>query len=168
MLLKKELITPLEYVSPNDAHLYRTFFWRVWCFKNIIHLYMYLPLRLYNIPSYSFKRKKLCKVQTCRILLKCFELITSLEYVSHTTHIYIEHTFDEYDASKNIIHLHMYFTITAIQHVFNGVARTLKKLRTSKGDYCTKQRFSTIMSLFKMGTSLKGKNLLTEGTSSLL
>ena len=35
----------------------------------------------------------------------------------------------------------------------------LKKLRTSKGDYWIKQRFSSIASLSKMGTSLKGKNL---------
>ena len=48
----------------------------------------------------------------------------------------------------------------------NGVARMLKKLRTSKGDYCIKQRFSAITSLFKMGTSLKGKNLLPEGANS--
>ena len=39
-----------------------------------------------------------------------------------------------------------------------GVARTLKKLRTSKGDYCIKQWFSTIMSLFKMGTFPEGAN----------
>ena len=48
----------------------------------------------------------------------------------------------------------------------NGVARTLKKLRTPKGDYWIKQRFSSIGSLFKMGTSLKGKNLLPEGANS--
>ena len=47
----------------------------------------------------------------------------------------------------------------------NGVARVLKKLRTSKGDYCLKQRFSTITSLFKMGTSLKEKDLLPETPS---
>ena len=40
----------------------------------------------------------------------------------------------------------------------NGVARILKKSRTSKGDYWIKQLFSSIASLFKMGTSLKGKN----------
>ena len=39
--------------------------------------------------------------------------------------------------------------------VANGVARTLKKLRTSKGDYNIKQWFSSIVSLFKVGTSLK-------------
>ena len=39
----------------------------------------------------------------------------------------------------------------------NGVARTLKKLRTSKGDCWIK--------LFKMGTSLKGKNSLPEGAN---
>ena len=50
----------------------------------------------------------------------------------------------------------------------NGVARTLKKLRTSKGDYCIKQWFSTITFLFKLGTSLKGKNLLPEGANSFL
>ena len=33
---------------------------------------------------------------------------------------------------------------------FNDVARTLKKLRTSKGDYCIKQWFPAITSLFKM------------------
>ena len=39
---------------------------------------------------------------------------------------------------------------------------------TLKGDYCIKQWFSTIMSLFEMGTSLKGKNLLPEGANSFL
>ena len=38
---------------------------------------------------------------------------------------------------------------------FIRVARMLKKLRTSKGDYLTKQWFSSVASLFKMGTSLK-------------
>ena len=42
----------------------------------------------------------------------------------------------------------------------NGIVRTLKKLRTSKGDHWIKQWFSSIASLFKMGTSLKGQNLL--------
>ena len=42
----------------------------------------------------------------------------------------------------------------------NGVARTQKKLRTSKGNYWIKQWFSSIDLLFKMETSLKGKNLL--------
>ena len=41
----------------------------------------------------------------------------------------------------------------------NGVIRTLKNLRTSKGDYVIKQWFSSIAPLLKMGTSLKGKNL---------
>ena len=54
-----------------------------------------------------------------------------------------------------------------------GLARTLKKLRTPKGDYLKgdywiKQWFSSIASLFKMGTSLKGKNLLPEGANSFL
>ena len=48
-------------------------------------------------------------------------------------------------------------------------ARTLNyKLRISKGDYCIKQRFSTKMSLFKIGTSVKDKNLLPEGANSFL
>ena len=47
----------------------------------------------------------------------------------------------------------------------NGVARTLKKLRTSKGAYWIKQPFSSIASLFKMRTSLKGKNLLPDGAN---
>ena len=37
----------------------------------------------------------------------------------------------------------------------NGEVRTLKKFRTSKGDYKIKQWFSSIASLFKMETSLK-------------
>ena len=45
----------------------------------------------------------------------------------------------------------------------SGVARMLKKIRTSKGDYCIKQRFPSIASLLIMGTSLKGKNLFSEG-----
>ena len=51
--------------------------------------------------------------------------------------------------------------------VINGVARTLKSLRTSKGDYWNKQWFSLIAPPFKIGTSLKGKNLLPEGAYSL-
>ena len=43
---------------------------------------------------------------------------------------------------------------------FNDIARTLKKLRTSKGDYWIKQRFFSIASLLITRTSLKGKNLL--------
>ena len=50
----------------------------------------------------------------------------------------------------------------------NGVARTLKKLRTQKGHYSIKQRFSSFASLFKMGTSLIGKNLLPEGANTFL
>ena len=50
----------------------------------------------------------------------------------------------------------------------NGVARTLKKLLTSKGDYWINQKFSSIVSLYKRGTSLKGKNLLPEGVNSFL
>ena len=42
----------------------------------------------------------------------------------------------------------------------NGVARTLKKLCTFKGDYWFKQRFYSIAALFKIVTSLKGENLL--------
>ena len=45
----------------------------------------------------------------------------------------------------------------------NGVARTLKK---NARDYWAIQRFSSIAPLFKMGTSLKGKNLLPEGANS--
>ena len=45
----------------------------------------------------------------------------------------------------------------------NDVARTVKKIRTSKGDYWIKQWFASIASFLKMGTSLKGKNLFPEG-----
>ena len=48
----------------------------------------------------------------------------------------------------------------------NSVARILKKLHTSKGDYWIKQWFSSIAPLFKMGTFLKGKNLIPEGANS--
>ena len=50
----------------------------------------------------------------------------------------------------------------------NGVARSLKNLRTSKEDYWNKQRFSSSALLSKIGTSLKGKNLLPEGANSFL
>ena len=49
----------------------------------------------------------------------------------------------------------------------NGVAM-LQKLRTSKGDYRIKLCLSSIASLFKMGTSLKGKNLLPKGANYFL
>ena len=49
-----------------------------------------------------------------------------------------------------------------------GIARMLKKLRTSMGDHWIKQWFSSITSLFKLRTSLKGKNLLPEGANSFL
>ena len=52
--------------------------------------------------------------------------------------------------------------------MLNGVARTLIKLRASKGDYWIKQWFSLSATLFKMEMSLKGKNLLLEGASSFL
>ena len=38
-------------------------------------------------------------------------------------------------------------------------SQNAENVRTSKGDYWTKQRFSSIASLFKMTTSLKGENL---------
>ena len=50
----------------------------------------------------------------------------------------------------------------------NGVARTLKKVRTSNLDYWIKQCFSSIASLFRVGNSLKGKNLPPEGANSFL
>ena len=51
---------------------------------------------------------------------------------------------------------------------FNGVARMLKMLRTSIEDYWIKQWVSSIAPLLKVGTSLKGKNLLLEGVNSFL
>ena len=60
------------------------------------------------------------------------------------------------------LHQHTVFT------KFNGIARTLKRLCTSKGDYWIKQWFSSIASFFKMGTSLKGKDLLPQGANSFL
>ena len=56
-----------------------------------------------------------------------------------------------------------YFIVSII-----AIARTLKKLRASKGDHCIKQLFSIITSLLKMGTSLKGKSSLPERVNSFL
>ena len=53
-------------------------------------------------------------------------------------------------------------------NVSNNIDRTVKKLSTSKGDYWIKQEFSAFASLFKMGTSLKGKNLLPEPEGKFL
>ena len=52
----------------------------------------------------------------------------------------------------------------------NGVVITLKKLRTSRGDYCngTSSDSLQLRPFFQMGTSLKGKNLLPEGANSFL
>ena len=46
-------------------------------------------------------------------------------------------------------------------------SQNAKKLRTSKGDYLIKQCFSSIASLFKLGTSLEGKNSLLCGSEFL-
>ena len=56
----------------------------------------------------------------------------------------------------------LFLTSDEAEFASNGVARTLKKLPTSKGDCCIKQSFSTITSLFKLGTSLNRNNLLLE------
>ena len=53
---------------------------------------------------------------------------------------------------------------TKISAKINVVARMLQKLRTSKGDYWIKQWFSSIATLFIMGTSLKGKHLAPRGS----
>ena len=50
----------------------------------------------------------------------------------------------------------------------NGVDRTLKKLHTSKGDYSIKAVVLFNCNHFKVGTTLKGKNLLPEGANSFL
>ena len=52
--------------------------------------------------------------------------------------------------------------------LINGVASIKKTIRTSKGDYWIKQWFNSIASLFIIGTSLKGKNLLPEGATSIV
>ena len=53
------------------------------------------------------------------------------------------------------------FSLTIVW-VCSGVARTLKKVRTSKGDYWISRGSLPLRPFFKMGTSLKGKNLLPE------
>ena len=47
-------------------------------------------------------------------------------------------------------------------------SQNAEQLRSSKGYCCIRQWSSAITSLIKMGTSLKGKNLLTEGANSFL
>ena len=51
------------------------------------------------------------------------------------------------------------------QDLINSVARTLKKLRTSKGDYCIKQWFSKITSLFKVELLVKERICSQRGRS---
>ena len=63
---------------------------------------------------------------------------------------------------KSFVKLFLYNKILSL----HSPSRTEKKLRTSKGDYWIKHWFTSIVSLFKMGTSLKGKNLLPEGANS--
>ena len=51
--------------------------------------------------------------------------------------------------------------------MYSGVDTTLKRLRSSKGDYWNKQQLSSVASPFlKKGTSLKENNLLPKGASS--
>ena len=82
-----------------------------------------------------------------------------------------------YDGHVNVVYIwrnvelwmpKCHLKIFKCPNIRNGVARTLKKYTHIKGDYWNKQRFSSISSLFKMGTYLKGKNLLPEGANSLL
>ena len=47
-------------------------------------------------------------------------------------------------------------------------SQNIKKVTHIKADYWIKQWFSSIAPLFKMGASLKGKNLLPEGANSFL
>ena len=54
-----------------------------------------------------------------------------------------------------------------LQATFNGIARTLKKLRTSKR-LLEQAVFLLIASLFIMGTFLKGMNLLPQGANPFL
>ena len=65
-------------------------------------------------------------------------------------------------ASNEVSHsVTSYRSLYCVSMYSNGIARTLKRLRTSKGDYWINKRFSLIVSLFKMRSSLKGKNLLS-------
>ena len=57
--------------------------------------------------------------------------------------------FSQFYTSSNWCH-YVYRDIVA---PINGVARTLKKLRTSKGDYWIQKRLSSFASLLKIGTS---------------
>ena len=58
--------------------------------------------------------------------------------------------------------------ISVINKCFNLLLPVFEKLRTSKGVYWFKQRFSLIVPLFKIGTFLKEKNMLPKGANSFL
>ena len=66
---------------------------------------------------------------------------------------------------KQFLHAQLNWAWNCIQPtIVKDVARTLKKLRISKGNYWIKQWFSSIASLFKIGTSLKRKNYAPRGS----
>ena len=63
----------------------------------------------------------------------------------------------------------MFFVVGPCSVMFsNDVTRTLKKLRTPKGDYWIKQLFSSIASLLKWELLLNERILLPEGANSFL
>ena len=74
-------------------------------------------------------------------------------------------TFGKYFNFMKKLDLSYQIIIRIVIHV-QWCSQNAEKIRTSKGDYCIKQWFSTITSLFKMGTSLKEKNFLPEGVNS--
>ena len=84
----------------------------------------------------------------CNNLLGCFDSQTNL----HTIQTAI--TYESIDGSQGQTLMEA-----------KGVAITLKKLRTSKGDYRTKQGFSSIAPLIKMGTSQRERILSFKGSS---
>ena len=85
--------------------------------------------------------------------------------IFHADHLLSDLNFQWPLKSKSQI---VIFLCCRIVTMFNGVARMLKKLHTSTGDYWIKQRFFSIASLFKMRTSLIEKNLLPEGANFFL
>ena len=58
--------------------------------------------------------------------------------------------------------------LSAVRRWFQWHNQNAEKLDTSRGGYWNKQWLSSIASLFKLGTSLKGKNLLPKGAKSFL
>ena len=58
------------------------------------------------------------------------------------------------------------FNVLHSFYIYQWHSQNSEKVTHIKGDYWNKKRFSSVAPLFKIGTSLKGKNLLPDGAGS--